>query len=180
MPRHGRERGMVLISSLLLLLVVTILAIAMFRGFGVDEKIAGNTRDRELAMQAAQSAQLWAESWIKRTLTQSAVANSNGPSSQVLTLTNCTSIVADSAIQVCSNPLANPATLPWTSGVTYTLPTNGIASATKLSQQPVVYIYSIPSANSPYAYEVLAVGYGASPNTVALIDEIIQGKCLNC
>ena len=40
-----KERGMVLVTSLLLLLVVTILAISMFRSFGVDEKIAGNIEE---------------------------------------------------------------------------------------------------------------------------------------
>jgi len=172
---------MVLISSLLLLLVVTILAIAMFRGFGVDEKIAGNTRDKELAMQAAQSAQQYAESWIKQNLTQSAYASNGAASNLVMPLTNCTSPpVVFPAMQVCSNPLTNPTSLPWTAGVTYTLPSNGVAGVTQLIQQPQIYIYSIPTATSPYLYEVLAVGYGANPNTVALIDEIFQGKCLNC
>ena len=36
------QRGMVLVSSLLLLVVVTILAIGLFRSFGLDEKIAGS------------------------------------------------------------------------------------------------------------------------------------------
>ena len=52
-PKAGNaattQRGMVLISSLLLLLVVTIFAMSMFRSFGVEEKIAGNTRDKERA-----------------------------------------------------------------------------------------------------------------------------------
>jgi len=40
------QRGMVLITALLLLIVVTILAVGMFRSFGLDEKIAGNTREK--------------------------------------------------------------------------------------------------------------------------------------
>ena len=41
-PNHGLvERGFVMVSSLLLLLVVTIIAVGMFRSFGIQEKIAG-------------------------------------------------------------------------------------------------------------------------------------------
>ena len=35
------QRGVVLVSSLLLLLVVTIMALSMFRSFGIQEKVAG-------------------------------------------------------------------------------------------------------------------------------------------
>ena len=59
-----RERGMALITGLLLLLVVTIIAMSMFRSFGMQEKIAGNTREKDRALNAAISAQQYAESWL--------------------------------------------------------------------------------------------------------------------
>ena len=55
---------MVLISSLLLLMIVTIFAISMFRSFGIQENIAGNTRDKERARAAAMTALQYAEWWI--------------------------------------------------------------------------------------------------------------------
>ena len=61
--RHG-QRGVVLVVSILLLLVMTILAISMFRSYGSEEKIAGNTRDKERAFNAAVSAQQFAEYWL--------------------------------------------------------------------------------------------------------------------
>ena len=45
-----RQRGLVLVSSLLLLLVITILALAMFRSTGLSEKISGNMRETERAL----------------------------------------------------------------------------------------------------------------------------------
>ena len=36
------QRGVVLISALLLLIVMTLIAIGMFHGFGIQELIAGN------------------------------------------------------------------------------------------------------------------------------------------
>ena len=41
-PSH--QRGIVLITSLLLLIVVTLIALSSFRSMGVQERIAGNTR----------------------------------------------------------------------------------------------------------------------------------------
>jgi type IV pilus assembly protein PilX len=61
---RGAQRGMVLISSLLLLIVVTIIALSMFRSFGMQEKIAGNMREKQRAFQGAVSAQEFAENWL--------------------------------------------------------------------------------------------------------------------
>ncbi len=62
--RATLERGMALISSLLLLLIITILALSMFRSFGSQEKIAGNLREKERALHAAESVQQYAEWWL--------------------------------------------------------------------------------------------------------------------
>src|SRR5207237_2847533 len=64
-PQPGSgQRGMVLISSLLLLLIITILGVGMFRSFSVQEKVAGNVREKQRALQAAEIAQQYAEWWL--------------------------------------------------------------------------------------------------------------------
>jgi len=60
----GLERGIALVTSLLLLLIITILALSMFRSFGSLEKIAGNLREKDRALHAAESAQQYAEWWL--------------------------------------------------------------------------------------------------------------------
>ena len=55
---------MALVTSLLLLVIITILALSMFRSFGTQEKIAGNLREKERALHAAVSAQQYAEWWL--------------------------------------------------------------------------------------------------------------------
>src|ERR1700678_3801318 len=64
-PPSAAARGVLLISSLLLLLVVTIIALSMFRSFGIQEKIAGNMREKQRALQAAESAEVYAEVWLQ-------------------------------------------------------------------------------------------------------------------
>ena len=107
-----RQRGMVLVTSLLLLIVVTILAISMFRSFGLDEKIAGNVREKQRALSAAETAEQYAEYWL---------ASGNGAA-----VVTCTGMVTSLVGQVCSNTAlpANFASLPWqysgaNVGVTY-------------------------------------------------------------
>ena len=60
-PAARRQHGMALISGLLVLVVVTILAVSMFRSFGMQARIAGNTREKQRALHAAESAQEYAE-----------------------------------------------------------------------------------------------------------------------
>lgn len=51
-----RQRGAVLVVSMLLLLVMTLLALSMSQTTQLDERMAGNSRDYELAFQGAESA----------------------------------------------------------------------------------------------------------------------------
>ena len=60
-----KERGVVLVVSLIMLLVVTVLAVSSMQGTILEEKMAGNTRDRNLAFQTAESAVREAENFIE-------------------------------------------------------------------------------------------------------------------
>lgn len=53
--RQGRQRGAILVTSLLLLLILTVLGIAMMRMTNLQERMAGNTRDMNVALQAAEA-----------------------------------------------------------------------------------------------------------------------------
>ena len=54
--RRRRQRGVVLFISLLLLLVLTLIGLAATRNTTLDERLAANRRDRDLAFQAAEAA----------------------------------------------------------------------------------------------------------------------------
>src|ERR1700688_2685654 len=137
---NSRQTGMVLVTSLLLLIVVTLLAVGMFRSFGLDEKIAGNVREKQRALSAAETAEQYAESWL---------VNGNGS-----TGVPCTAFVAANVGQVCSNVLTNANQVPWTAGVTY-LPT--VTSAMNVS--------TTGGQGSYYFSPAFYISYlGASPN----------------
>lgn len=59
-----KERGAVLIVSLVMLLIVTLIAVSSMQGTVMEEKMAGNTRDRNLAFQTAESSLREAEIYV--------------------------------------------------------------------------------------------------------------------
>lgn len=64
-PRFaGRHSGAALVISLLLLLVMTLLGLGASQSTRLQERMAGNQRDQELALQAAEAALRYAESKV--------------------------------------------------------------------------------------------------------------------
>jgi type IV pilus assembly protein PilX len=183
---HARQRGIVLIASLLLLLVVTILALAMFRSNGLGEKISGNERETQRALHAAVLAQQYAEWWLSSSansaqapVTCSATASANASASNVL---------------ICLNALSSSVALPWTSGgnqVGFTYYPNATgATATNMSfapdasgsfsntyfQPPVFYIQYLGAAadGEGSVFKVDAVGYAGNALSVAVVESTYE------
>jgi type IV pilus assembly protein PilX len=190
--KRSTERGMVLITALLLLIVVTILAVGMFRSFGLDEKIAGNSREKQRALNAAETAEQYAEYWL-----------ANGTNNSTITCTGTAIISASNPIgQICTNTLPtvvpNVAQVPWqiagaNVAVTYTPAaptamnvTGLLPAAGTYYAAPAYYIsYLGISANGLQTYyQIDAVGYGGSPDTAAVVEStyVLQQstKCLSC
>ena len=182
-----RQSGVVLVTSLLLLIVVTILAISMFRSFGLDEKIAGNVREKQRALNAAETAEQYAEYWLASSGGTSAVVCTNPP-------------VSYTVGQVCTLPLASfTTTLPWTVGVNYTptAPTASNSTPTLMNvtttpgqgtyyYTPMFYITYLGATGTGNGkiYQIDAAGYGGSPDTAAVVEStyLVQSSvsCLGC
>ncbi|MBN2871832.1 MAG: hypothetical protein JXJ30_02835 [Halothiobacillaceae bacterium] len=64
-PASDRERGVALAAALILLVTVTLLGLAAIRGTTMQERLAGNSFDRERAFQAAESALRIAEDRVR-------------------------------------------------------------------------------------------------------------------
>jgi type IV pilus assembly protein PilX len=164
--RH--ERGMALVSALLLLVVLTILGVGMFRSFGMQERIAGNTRERERATHAAETAQTYAEWWL---------SSNNG--ANATTGTDCSTLTSMAVPTICTNVLTNVSTTPWTLSAPYTPPNMQIASAGTLGayiSSPQFYISFLAGSYSPTggtqtnAYQIDAMSYGGNTSSVAVVE----------
>jgi type IV pilus assembly protein PilX len=188
-PPAAVQRGMALISSLLLLMIITILALSMFRGFGTQEKIAGNLREKDRAFHAATSAQQYAEWWLAQ-----------GNNAAIGAVACAAPLLNANAIgqpgEICNQTLPNamglPAgaqvvqvALPWTLGVTYTPPNMsvmgaGVNAPNQYFQTPAFYIADVGVAadGAGEAYQIDAYGYGGAATTVAIVEstyEVQQG-----
>jgi Tfp pilus assembly protein PilX len=62
----GRQAGMALIASLILLLSLTLLALAAMQNTSLEERMAGNLRAEGIAFQAAEAALRSGEAWLDR------------------------------------------------------------------------------------------------------------------
>lgn len=61
---HPRHRGSALVISLVFLVVMTLIAVGAMRDTTLQERMAGNLRDRSLAFQAAEAALREGENWL--------------------------------------------------------------------------------------------------------------------
>ena len=175
--RRHAERGFIMIASLLLLVVVTILALGMFRSFGVQEKISGNLREKNRARLAADSALQYAEWWL-----------SSGSNSA--TATTCTTQLNANTNQgqVCTNALsavvANVAMVPWAAngapvGVTYTPPSMTINTSPGVNTYyaaPAFYISLVGGSADGQGtiYRITSMGYGGTSDSVAVIESTYE------
>jgi type IV pilus assembly protein PilX len=188
-PGAGPQRGLALITSLLLLMIITILALSMFRGFGSQERIAGNLREKDRALHAAESGQQYAEWWLLQgnnsaigaVACAAPVLSANLGQGQICnqTLPNALGLAAATQIAAVA--------LPWTLGVTYLPPSmsvtpgvNGANGDPPYFATPAYYITDLGLANDGQgeAYQVDAYGYGGASNTVAVVEstfEVAQG-----
>lgn len=172
-PSRATQSGIALITGLLLLLVVTVIAVAMFHGFGTEEQIAGNTREKQRAFASAISAEQYAEWWL--------ISGTIPPT------VSCNTLVPSDEGQVCANALTNYANVPWTIsgaqvGVSYTPfaqtqtvtgpeGSNGTASQGTYYGYPVFYITDLgKSGSGGELYQVDAYGYGGTANALAEVE----------
>lgn len=175
-----RQRGMALVASLLLLVVITILGLTMFRSYGLTERVAGNTREKERALAAALGTQSFAEYYL------------NGQSgSASMQTTDCSGIGQAAAVtttMVCTNPVVpstgSVAQVPWTNSFTFTPPginagSAYIGTAGGFYQAPqffISYLGELPKVGifTTTVFQVDAVAWGGSPQTVAVVESGYQ------
>ena len=178
----ARQRGIALISAMLILVILTLLAITMFRGFGLQQKIAGNVREKQRAFEVAQNALQFGELW---TIQQSM------PSSGI-TCSALVTITSSDQMRACNTELSS-ATDPsgWVGSSSYT-PTGMTVKAPadaaggvvkdaannvdiKYAAAPQLYVaYLGLSANrNDVLYSITGAGFGGTNGTVSVVQSVV-------
>ncbi|HTT43986.1 MAG TPA: PilX N-terminal domain-containing pilus assembly protein [Steroidobacteraceae bacterium] len=170
------QRGVALVTSLLLLIIITILALSMFRSFGTQEKIAGNLREKERALHAAESAQQYAEWWLLQNNNTAAGA------------TSCAASVAatPTAGQICNQTPQqvpfDPTVVPWAIQVTYTPQNMVLLGQPQVAGNPPYFATpafwiadrGVAADGAGEAYQIDAYGYGSAASTVAVVESVYE------
>ena len=175
---HRRaQAGVALITSLLFLIMLTLLALPLLRGFGLEEKIAGNTREKERAFQAAENALGYSEWWLVDRQPADGVDCGNLPAA------------APDNIPVCKEILATPAnSASWRITTPYTPPnlkavsgggtTIGAGGNTDINYAhvPGLYIAYLGASpdNAETYYSITSAGYGGSNDTAAVTQSVFK------
>ena len=167
------QHGVSLLISLLLLLVLSVATIAAMQTSGLQERIAGNSRDRNTAFNAAESALRDAESYMSTDLN---LPLFDGSVAGHYAMNSFPSLVVTRVAANTQNDGSNPAIWSDPAGLAY-LKTNGISYGTKTSVaalpevtvQPTFIIEQMmPDANRAITYRITAVGLGPDASVVVL------------
>jgi type IV pilus assembly protein PilX len=169
MKRH-HQRGVVLVTSLIILVITSLLAIYMFGGFTDDEKISGNTREKARAVDAAYASLNQAQFWLGQP--------NNAYAGDWVTGQPCSANL--SAPVVCSNALADPTTFPWAASVQPTLggmevnAAGGVGTYAEGTRYYIQYLGTVGVNPGSGMYRVTAAAVGGNANAVAVQQAVFQ------
>jgi type IV pilus assembly protein PilX len=174
LPVQGKkQRGAVLIISLIILLLMTLIGTAGMQNTSLEEKMAGNMRDRNLAFQAAESALRAGETFLITTATAALPAfnctngyfqaPAPGKCSAALTPVwdniNWTAINSQAFVGILANLNANPR---------YIIEDMGVV--------PDIHCMNLPTPPpcTEHYYRITARAIGGTATTVVMTQSILQ------
>ena len=168
-PAHRRvcasaapQHGIALISSLLILVIIMLLGLSMLRSFGLQEKVAGNIREKQRSLQTAESALQYAEWWLNQ-------GSGNTTGIACATVYNANTV---GNIQTCANPLLKPTTLPWAARGDYLPPTMTVAAGGGQTAGGDINYLGLDLTGKSLMYQVTAAGYGGSANGASVVQSV--------
>ncbi len=169
-----KNKGFVLIVSLIFLVIMMMLGIFMFNGFTQDQRMAGNFREKSRALDAAQTALNSAELYLG----SNTYLGPNNWAAGVACVANGNNTPSTTPI-ICNAPLSNPSTVPWTSFTSYTPAGMSIDSSgpNKYSDKADIYTYFMgaTSTNPPAAlYQVTATAKGGNDSATAVVQSVYK------
>lgn len=181
MNNFNRQKGAVLVISLIMLLLLTLIGASSMQTSSLEEKMAGNIRDEDLAFQAAETALRLAEAVVATNHLAFSVATNGTGSNGLYTTIGAT----------LSDPLGFWKTVDWSSSTAVATYSGGTLN--NISSAPLYIIEELPtsggnSTNSGGSleagtagssqtiswYRITARGTGGSNNAVVIVQSIYK------
>jgi len=152
----SRQRGVTLIVALIFLAILMLLGVTVAQTTSMEERMAGNTRDRNLALQSAEAALKAADTALKALPKDGAG--------------NITTVFNGSTAGYVTYNAANASDAAYWN--TYNWAGASHSAGTALSQvvsQPLYVIEKLPDVATTQRFRVTARGVGASTSTVVIL-----------
>jgi type IV pilus assembly protein PilX len=172
--RARRERGFIMVTGLLFLVVMTMLGLALFRSSGLLDRLTANTRDKQRSFESAQAALEYGFWWLN-------TPAGGGTGSSCAANTSATVATLHVCTEALSTSLTTIAGLSWVpQAFSYTPPNMTVASGggmnaagTDINYQapPGLYLENLglSSDGKTTYYQGTAYGYGGDSNTVSVV-----------
>lgn len=163
--QKSRQRGVVLVTGLIFLVMMTLLGVTAMQATMLEEKMAGNLRDENLAFQAAEAALREGEMFLEQ-ITLPTFDGSNG------------------LYHYASFPAPDPITWSgWpTSGITITATLTGVASQPRYIIEQLVTVPSGTGGSVQQSatimtsnmYRIIARGVGGTETAVVILQSVYR------
>ena len=166
------QRGTALVMALVFLLLMTMLGITAINTSTLEERMAGNTKDQNLAFQAAETALRAGELWVESRTSEAqlTVNTANGiydPAPATSGIENWDSVVWSGTTNLVTYP-----GVPGTASTTGTLA--GVSTQPKYIIEILGSSPGVPPAGNIVTVRITARGTGASDNTVSMVQSIVS------
>ena len=166
-----RQRGVVLIIALIILLALTLIGVSGMSTTSMQARMSANTRDRQIAFQAAEAALREGERYVQ-----------NNPMDASMFDSNCTNGMCDcsSAALGCVEYWTDSGLSVWTTAArhkTYTVNNGQLAAQPEYIIEYMGYVVpdGVSTINSntgpgdPQMFRITALGTGQSPNAKVML-----------
>ncbi len=182
LPRRTGQRGMSLVLVLLLLVILTLAGLAASTMSMNSERLARNTRDETIALQAAEAA--LRDARMDKATRQLDGMTGTSPTCDIPGFKGYCQY-AKTGQQVWELYIEDPnksVELGEMTGLTTAqkMPTVDIARSNGVSKQPRYLIeplkepVNIGFGDGKYVYRITAIGYGANPSTKVMVQEVVR------
>ena len=167
-----------LLVVMIFLIVMSLLGVSMYSGFIKDQSMAGNLREKQRAIEAAQTNLDFVASWLQNT--------ANVYEGGWYTPVNCDTVTqVGSTPVICGNALDTPTSLPWPSSQTFTPSSSTMAvvaggGANSYTSNPSYYLQEMSHSDTTAYYKVTSTAQGGNATAVTVLETIYEVKCLSC
>ncbi len=174
LPCPSRQQGVVIIIVLVILLIMTIIGVSAMGTATLEERMAGNFRDRSIAFQAAEATLREAERYIEET--PDVMTKSNFDTSCSLNPGYC--LTDNVTGSIATSEYWNDPSI-WSSSSKHRVYSGSVGASAKKGKFIIEYLGNVcpadkpncrsPKPSDPLMFRITSLGYGKNATTKTML-----------